>query len=72
MRKFKINCKGEQCTASIENSKEKMQMTQRTDNMVCFRRVGDHPRNGSSTEMEWDVFTREELKAMYYPITQEA
>ena len=71
MRKFKLNCQGEQCTAPIEGSKDKMQLCCRTKNMVTIRRVSDHPRNGTSTEMEWDVFTKEELKSLYYLITQE-
>lgn len=71
MRLFKLNCRGSQCTAPIEGSKEKMQMIHRTNNIVCFRRVSEHPRNGLSTEMEWDVFTKEEIKAVYHLITYE-
>lgn len=66
-----MSCIGEQCIAPIENSKEKLQLTHRTDNMVVVRRISQHPRNGVSTEMEWDVFTKEEIKALYYLITQE-
>jgi hypothetical protein len=72
MRKFKLNCIGEQCSAPIENSKEKMQLTHRTDNMVIVRRISEHPKNGQSIDMEWDVFTKEEIKSLYYLITQEA
>jgi hypothetical protein len=71
MRKFKLNCIGEQCSAPIKNSKDKMLLIHRTDNMVVVRRVSNHPKNGQSVEMEWDVFTKDEIKSLYHLITRQ-
>lgn len=72
MRKFKITPCGEKSSAPIHGSKEKMQMTRRAVGIVLFRRISETPQLGVSLEMEWDVFTTDELKAIYLLITQEA
>jgi len=45
-----------------------MELSRRSENMVTFRTIDITP-NGESVDMEWDVMTLEEIKAIYNLIT---
>lgn len=70
MRKFKLNCNTDLCSAPIADSKEKMVMTRPSKGYYAFKRISVSEKTGEATEMEWEAFTPQELKTIYMLITE--